>query len=247
MSGGPIVWITGATSGIGAALAASVPWPDARVVSIARRAHPTLESVRADLADPAGWDALERHLAGALAGFTGERAVFVNNAFLSEPTGFVGEVDPADYRRHLMANAVAPLVLGEMFLRHLPAGVEGGLVMISSAAARVPYAGRAAYGAAKAAMEQWVKAVRIELELRGSPSWVVAIRPGAVDTPAMWRDAVASPDAFPVAADVKRLLEAGQVDSADVAARRIWDVLPPAPESKPVILLGEMIAPPRLD
>jgi benzil reductase ((S)-benzoin forming) len=239
-----IVWITGATSGIGEALAATVPWSAARVISIARRQHASLESIQADLADPVGWDAIERHLEHELAGFDGKRAVFVNNAFLPQPTGFVGEVDGDAYRRHMLANATAPLVLGEMFLRHLPAGVEGGVVMISSAAARVPYAGRAGYGAAKAAMEQWVRTVRLELELRGSSSWAVAIRPGAVDTPAMRDDAEVSADDFPVAPEVKRLLEAGLVDSAEVAARRIWDVLPPAADTPPVVLLGEMIGPP---
>ena len=240
-----IVWITGATSGIGEALAATVPWPDARVISIARRAHATLESVRADLAGPEGWDAIERHLATELAGFTGTRAVFVHNAFLPEPTGFVGEVDPLAYRRHVLANAAAPLLLGEMFLRHLPDGVEGGLVMISSAAARVPFAGRAGYGAGKAAMEQWVRTVRSELAHRCSSNWVVAVRPGAVDTPAMRRDALADPRDLPVAASVREVLDAGLMDTADVAARRIWDMLPPGPDTPAVVLLGEMIAPPR--
>jgi benzil reductase ((S)-benzoin forming) len=240
-----IVWVTGATSGIGEALAAAVPWPDARVISIARRAHPSLESVQADLAEPAGWDTVEEHLALELAGFDGERAVFVHNAFLPEPTGFVGEVDPAAYRRHVLANAAAPLLLGEMFLRHLPPGVEGGLVMISSAAARVPFAGRAGYGAGKAAMEQWVRTVRSELSHRGSSNWAVAIRPGAVDTPAMRRDALADPNDFPVATAARDLVEAGLLDTADVAARRIWDVLPPGPDAPAVVLFGEMIAPPR--
>jgi benzil reductase ((S)-benzoin forming) len=123
--------------------------------------------------------------------------------------------------------------------------VEGGLVMISSAAARVPFAGRAGYGAGKAAMEQWVRTVRTELAHRGSSNWVVAIRPGAVDTPAMRRDALADPADFPVAVAAREVLDAGLMDTADVAARRIWDVLPPGPDTPAVVLLGEMIASPR--
>ena len=42
---GTIVWITGATQGIGQALAQAVPYPDARVVNISRRRHPQLETV----------------------------------------------------------------------------------------------------------------------------------------------------------------------------------------------------------
>ncbi len=47
-----LVFITGATQGIGAALARKVPWPNARVVNISRRQHPELESVIADITAP---------------------------------------------------------------------------------------------------------------------------------------------------------------------------------------------------
>ncbi|MDO8361915.1 MAG: SDR family NAD(P)-dependent oxidoreductase [Actinomycetota bacterium] len=240
-----IVWITGATSGIGEALARTVPYRGAKLINISRRLHANLPTVQADLADPAGWDTVESHLAAELAGFTGRRAIFVHNAFLNEPMGFVGEVDPIEYRRHVLANAAAPLVLGEAFLRHLPAGVEGGLVMISSAAARVPFAGRAGYGAGKAAMEQWVRAVRSELAHRGSPTWVVAIRPGAVDTPSMRSYVEVDARDNPTATAAKAAIESGEMDSAELAAARIWAAVPPAADSPAVVLLGEMIAPPR--
>lgn len=244
MPSGTTVWITGATSGIGEAMAATVPYDGARVINIARRSNPDLENVQADITDPHSWDTIADHLAQELTGFTGERAVFVHNAFVSEPTGFVGDVDPAAYRRHILANVAAPLVIGEAFLRNLPPGIEAGLVMISSAAARVPFAGRAGYGAGKAAMEQWVRTVRSEMEHRGSSTWVVAIRPGAVDTPSLRADAAADA-AWGTAAAIREALEAGTIDSAEVAARRIWDVLPPGPDTPAVVLLGEMIAPPR--
>ena len=240
-----LVWITGATSGIGAALADTVPYPHARIINISRRTHPTLESVRADLSDPADWDVVADHLQTELSTFTGRRVLFVHNAMLPEPVGFAGEVDPDAYRRHVLANAAAPLVLGDAFLRHLPTGVEAGLVMISSAAARVPFAGQSGYGAGKAAMEQWVRTVRSELAHRRSSTWVVAIRPGAVDTPALRAAAAVDVADFPTAALARDALERGQIDSADVGARRIWDVLPPTADTPAVVLLGEMLPPPR--
>lgn len=240
-----LIWITGATSGIGAAMAQTVPYPDARVINIARRRHPTLDSVCADLSEPSDWDVVTDHLAAELAEFNGRRAIFINNAFAQEPVGLVGAVEPAAYRRHILANAAAPLVLGDAFLRHAPDDAEVGLVMISSAAARVPFAGRAGYGAGKAAMEQWVKTVRIELAQRGGNRWAVAIRPGAVDTPALRADASADVSVNPLAPSIRQALTDGQVDSPELAARRIWDVLPPSPDTPAVVLLGEMIAPPR--
>ena len=40
-----IVWITGATSGIGAALVRTCPWPDTKIISVSRREHPDLPLV----------------------------------------------------------------------------------------------------------------------------------------------------------------------------------------------------------
>jgi benzil reductase ((S)-benzoin forming) len=246
---GTIVWITGATSGIGAALAASVPYEAARVINISRSVNPATENVSADLADSAGWDAVERHLAQELSRFGGDRLLFVHNAFMADPPGFVGATDPVEYRRHIQANATAPLILGEAFLRLAPDGVDAGLVMISSAAARVPFAGRAGYGAGKAAIEQWVRAVRSELDhqrpSRPVSKWVVAIRPGAVDTPSLREYAELDPIDNPTAPATKAALVSGRVDTPELAAQRIWDVIAQGGGSPAVVLLGEMIAPPR--
>src|ERR1700752_754959 len=75
-----IVWITGATSGIGEALARTCPWPDAEIVSVSRREHPALETVLFDLTDMESWDRVGEHLTERLATFGGERAVFIHNA-----------------------------------------------------------------------------------------------------------------------------------------------------------------------
>jgi NAD(P)-dependent dehydrogenase (short-subunit alcohol dehydrogenase family) len=142
-----IVWITGATQGIGEALARAVPYPDARVINISRRRHAELETVVADLTDPASWDVVSRHLAGELAAFEGERAIFVHNANYAGSSGFVGEMDPVEYRRQVLANGAAPLVLGDAFIRACRPGYESGLVMISSASAKFAMQGMAVYGA----------------------------------------------------------------------------------------------------
>jgi benzil reductase ((S)-benzoin forming) len=180
-----IVWITGATQGIGAALARKMPYPDARVINISRREHPDLETLQADLTDPASWDRIVEHLASELAAFDGRRAVFVHNAIYGGAVGFAGVVDPAEQRRQVYANVAAPLVIGDGFVRACDPRFESGLVMISSAAARHAMEAFAVYGAAKAAIEQWVRAVRAERDRLGVGPWVVAVRPGFVATEAV--------------------------------------------------------------
>ncbi len=240
-----IVWVTGATAGIGAGLARTVPYEHARVINISRRTHPDLETLHADITVPASWDVIAEHIASELAGFSGQRAIFVHNAFYRSPTGYVGEVDRGEYVRHVLANAAAPLVIGDAFVRACRPDFESGLVMISSGTARVVMEGRAAYGAAKAAMEQWVRTVRAERAQRGWGPWVVAIRPGSVDSEALRAEAEVDPHDFPVAEHIKAAYESNSIDDPDTAGRRIWAEIPPAPDGPAVVLLGTGVVPMR--
>jgi benzil reductase ((S)-benzoin forming) len=238
-----IVWISGATQGIGAALARSVPYPDARVINISRRLHPDFETILADLTDPASWDIVSDHFASELAAFEGERAIFIHNAIYPGENGFAGEADPSEYRRQVFANAAAPLVLGDAFIRACQPRYESGLVMISSASAKFPMRGMSVYAAAKAGMEQWVRGVRSERKMRGDP-WVVAIRPGFVVTEALkerYAGEAPDPNAFPGWAGVARAIAEGRGDTPDEAAQGIWGLLPPDPDGRTVLFLGELI------
>jgi len=239
-----IVWITGATQGIGAALALAVPYPEARVINISRRLHPSLETVIADLAEPESWDRVARHVQDQLASFEGERAVFIHNANMPGD-GFVGEMDPHLYRRLVLANAAASLIVGDAFIRACPPDLDAGLVMISSASAKFAMQGAAVYGAAKAGMEQWVRAVRAERKRRGAGPWVVAIRPGFVVTDEMRTSyATMTEDRLegnPGAAAVQEAIASGRGSSPDEVAQQIWSLLPPDPDGRTVLFLGEFI------
>ena len=114
--------------------------------------------------------------------------------------------------------------------------------MISSASAKFAMQGQAVYGAAKAGMEQWVRAVRAERKRRGEGPWVVAIRPGFVVTEEM-RANQANLDEhdFPGAAAVKAAIAAGKGDDPADVARNIWDLLPPDPGGRTVLFLGEFV------
>jgi benzil reductase ((S)-benzoin forming) len=102
--------------------------------------------------------------------------VFLDAAGTISPIGFAGEADPRQYSASVMLNAAAPLILAEAFLRAVRnLSCRRQLVLLSSGAARRPYPGVAAYGAAKAAVDQWVRAVGNEQALRGQAE-VVAMR-----------------------------------------------------------------------
>jgi benzil reductase ((S)-benzoin forming) len=83
-----IVWISGATEGLGKGLAAAVPYENARIINLSRRQHPTLETIKFDLTEPESWDAVGDHFKETLANFTGKRAIFVHNAFYRGQRGW---------------------------------------------------------------------------------------------------------------------------------------------------------------
>ena len=222
---GTIVWISGATEGIGLGLARNVPWPDARIINLSRRPHEIFETVQFDLTDPATWDRARESFQRELAAFTG-RAIFIHNAFYSAAVGLVGKVDSRDYERSLLANVAAPLALGEAFIRAFPEDAEGGLVMMSSGSAVVPLEGLASYCAAKVGVEHWVEVVQRERESAGGKGpWVVAVRPGAIDTEPARAAARLDPSIYPRAG---RVAASKRLD-IDSAGRRIWAELPPEP------------------
>jgi benzil reductase ((S)-benzoin forming) len=239
-----IVWISGATSGIGAALARNCPYKGAEIINLSRRPHPDLASVPFDLTRPDTWDAVITNFTERLADFRGQRAIFVHNAFHYR-RAFAGEGPRDEQFGEVMANVVAPLVLGDAFLSAsrpaLDAGVEVGLVQMSSAAARMAYPALAIYGAGKAAMEQWVRGVRSEIAFRGSGPWIVAVRPGFVDTPAARMDAALPPERYPAAPALAESLASGEgVLDADAVAIDIWAALPPTGDQA-VLWFGEVI------
>ena len=224
-----LIWITGASSGIGAAMAASVPFEDAELVDVSRSGSPHADAhVAADLADPSGWEAAAADFAARLARFDGERAILVHCAGTVEPTGFAGEVDAAAYRTNVLINSAAPQVLGDAFLRAVrDSGFAGraDVVMLTSGAARKPYAGWTSYSAGKAAVDAWVHAAGQEQDARGGRVRVLSVAPGVVAT-AMQETIRATPaEQFPSVQRFVDLHASGELrEPVDVAAD-IWAVM----------------------
>jgi benzil reductase ((S)-benzoin forming) len=221
-----LVLITGASSGIGRALAHSVPFDAARIIDISRRGGAGVEHVRADLADPAGWRVVSALFADEVAGFEGSRVVFVHNAGTLEPIGYAGEVEPAAYMRQVLINSAAPQVLGDAFLRAaLETRAACDMLMISSGAARSVYEGWSAYCAGKAALDQWVRTAGAEQRRRGNHCRVIAVAPGIVETAMQAEIRGSSRHAFPEVAKFEQLHREGALRSPAEVARELWALL----------------------
>ena len=189
-------------------------------------AHRAPSISAADLSDPAGWSRVADDFAARLDGFRGDRVVFVHNAGTLSPIGPAGTVDPAAYTRNVLLNSAAPQVLGDAFLRAVaPLRCEQHLVMLTSGAAKTPYAGWSGYCAGKAAVDQWVRTAGLEQQDRDPGCRVVAVGPGAAST-AMQAEIRATDEAdFPAGAKFRELHATGALADPDDVAGRIWGLL----------------------
>ena len=233
---GALVFVSGASSGIGLALARAVPWPDARVVDVSRRGAPGLEHFRADLTDPSSWRAVAELFAREIKGFSGDDVVFVHSAGTLTPIGFAGEVEPTAYAQQVLLNSAAPQVLGDAFLRAArETRARCTLLVISSGAARNVYEGWSAYCAGKAAVDQWVRTVGAEQRRRGGRVRVVAVAPGVVESAMQQEIRATSERDFPEAPRFRALHRDGELRDASEVATELWALIRGDVESGAVI------------
>lgn len=222
-----LIWISGASSGIGAALAATVPFDAVEIVDLSRRGGtPNTQHVAVDLADPASWPLVERDFTERLARFDGDRVVFVHNAGTLTPLGRADLVDSAAYTRNVLLNSAASQVLGHFFLRAVAdLDCDQHLVMITSGAARNPFEGESSYCAGKAAIDQWVRVVGREQSHRDPGCRVVAIAPGSVDTAMQDEIRGTGVEDFPESDRFRDLWRDGALSPPETTAKTIWSLL----------------------
>jgi short-subunit dehydrogenase len=174
--------ITGASSGIGAALARELHGAGMHVTLVARRA-----ALLAALVDSLGGDrcsVIVRDLADSSTSWIEEVEhaepidVFVNNAG-AQAAGPFGGSDEEIRRRLFAVNLLAPIALARAVVPRMLARRSGVVVNVSSLAGLVPPAGMASYAATKAGLAAFSEALRAELV--GTGVHVLTVYPGPID------------------------------------------------------------------
>ncbi len=181
---GRTAWITGASSGIGAALAREFAGRGARVV-LSGRDEERLRAVAAELPIDTLILPFEATDEAAMLAAT-ERAaawhgvdIFIANAGISQRSPAV-ETEITVYRRIIDVDLTAQIAASQALLPHLTARGSGALVFISSIAGKVGVPMRTAYCAAKHGLIGYADALRAELSQGGVSVHVVC--PGSVAT-----------------------------------------------------------------
>ena len=200
---GTAVIITGASRGLGAALAEELGRAGARLVLVSRD-HEALgsvvERIRAEggeahavVADVSEADSASR-VAGTSGGRVGPAEVVIHNAGTLGPVPLapLADTTDADFEQALATNLLGPFRLTRALVGSMALRRRGTVVLVSSDAATVPYAGWGAYGVSKAALEHLGRIWNTELSAAGVR--FLTVDPGEMDT-RMHREAV--PDADP--------------------------------------------------
>jgi NAD(P)-dependent dehydrogenase (short-subunit alcohol dehydrogenase family) len=178
--------VTGASKGIGLAVAEALGREGARVVAGSRTETPELTAlrekydvtvVRVDLAHADGAGLLIR----AAADRHGRIDVLVNNLGVTSPRSSFLDVDDAEWQRVVDLTFFSAIRASRAALPHLLADGGGAIVNISSVNARLPFPSVVDYSAAKAALTNLTKALSEEFAPRGVR--VNAVAPGPVRTP----------------------------------------------------------------
>ena len=228
-----LIILTGASRGMGLAMAGQLCTPDALLLCISRAVSPQLEQLAreqgatltqwpADLAEPA--PVATRVLAWLSAQSPGElaSATLINNAGM---IGRLGPLDPAlpqDVATTLRVDLEAPVQLSAAFLTatrgwQLPRKI----LNISSGLGRRPMAGAALYCAAKAGMDHFTRCVALDEARQPNGVRIVSLAPGVIDTDMQTDLRAGDPAQFPERGGFVQLKETGMLSAPGDAAARV--------------------------
>jgi short-subunit dehydrogenase len=190
-----VVWITGASSGIGEALAYALSAQGAKLILSSRRVA-ELERVKSNCANPADVQvlpldltdsaSLESKVATAIALF-GHIDIMVHNSGISQ-RGLVVDTGIPVHREVMELNYFSYIILTKALLPHFIERRKGYFVVTSSVMGKIGTPMRSAYAASKHALHGYFDCLRAEIDQYNIK--VTILTPGYIHTPI----AVISPD-----------------------------------------------------
>jgi len=181
------VLVTGASRGIGLAIARRLAAADYNVIAVARREsselHTLIREVRDDRLHFRAFDLSE---VGAIPTFVkalrddfGAIYGLVNNAGIGTE-GLLATMHNSEIEALIRLNVLSPVILTKYVVRQMMADGAGRIVNISSIIASTGYKGLAVYGATKAAAAGFTRSLAREVGTLGIT--VNAVAPGFIDT-----------------------------------------------------------------
>jgi benzil reductase ((S)-benzoin forming) len=224
--------ITGASRGMGLALAQQLAVPGNTLLCLSRHTNAALDQQAkeqgisltqwaADLGDAAGAaQQLAAWLANKATSFSS--ATLVNNAGMIPAIAPLSDVPASDISAAMRVGIEAPMLLTSAFLRATADWKMPKKVLnISSGLGRRAMASQASYCAAKAAMDHFTRCLALEEALKPHGAKVCSLAPGVIDTDMQVQLRAAPDGSFPDKAAFVGMQASGALTSPLEAAGRL--------------------------
>lgn len=225
--------ITGASRGMGLAMAEQLRIEENRLLCISRHQNPALTSAAEQHACTVEQWALDlsesEHAASRLKNWLRsldpqslKSVTLINNAGVIPAIAPLGASEPAELTRALRVGLEAPMLLTAAFLCATSTlTVPRKVLNISSGLGRRPMASQAAYCAAKAGMDHFTRCLALDEARLVNGAKVCSLAPGVIDTDMQVQLRSADTASFPDQVAFSQLKAAGQLTSTTEAARRV--------------------------
>ncbi len=225
--------LTGASRGLGLAMAEQLMSPGHSLLCISRNANTQLahSAAQADIPltqwthDLIDGESLSRRLHDWLA-IQGPQAfssaTLINNAGMIPDITPLGKAHPADLARALRVGLEAPMQITAAFL-HIAHewAIPLKVLNISSGLGRRPMASQSAYCAAKAGLDHFTRCLALDEAQREHGARVCALAPGVIDTDMQVELRSARAEQFPDQPRFEKLKTQGLLTSSEEAARQV--------------------------
>ena len=244
--------LTGASRGLGLAMARQLLAPDRILLCISRHTHDGLaheamaagvhlEQWSQDLADTT--EAAERlaRWLDTLHPPAIRSATLINNAGVVPTIGPLDTCPPDELARALRVGLEAPMALTGAFLRSTGRWVEDGwsgprrVLNVSSGLGRRPMASQAPYCAAKAGLDHFSRCTALDEAQRPHGARIVSLAPGVIDTDMQTQLRAGDPSRFPDRPRFEALKADGHLASPQAAAAQVLAWLDRPDFGEPVV------------
>lgn len=219
--------LSGASRGLGLAMARQLRRGGYRLLTMSRRPNPELDGAGVeqwaiDLSEPADAAARLHDWVAALPRAPLRSLTLINNAAGLATLAPLDRVDAAELSQALRIGLEAPLLLTAAFLRASgDLTVPRKVLNISSGLGRFAMAGAAVYCAAKSGLDHLSRAIALEEAARPHGARVVSLAPGVIDTDMQSQLRGADPAVFAERERFVGLQAEGRLDSAEAAAAKV--------------------------
>ncbi len=235
-----IVFITGASRGIGNSLATTYFNNGWQVITLSRSKGdlpPEIKQIPIDLTKgknlfPVFYATLAKIDIAKIDYFT-----LINNAGRLGIIGDIENIPLSDIALSIQLNVTAVMQMSSLFIQKLQeTNATKSIINISSGAAINPYQGWSVYCASKAALDMFTKTVALEQESKEFPVKITGIRPGVVATEMQQQIRNTSEKVFKKVAKFKELFLANKLSQPIDVATKIYNI-----EKNNILISGEIM------